>query len=421
MKKREIIDLKARHIFDSRGVPTIKCRAYLADGSMGEASVPSGASTGKYEAHELRDNEKGYGGKGVFNAIYNINNDILNLLKGQDASDISKIDMKMCELDNSKNKSNLGANAILAVSLACTRAVANSYSIPLYKYLGGINANILPVPFMNILNGGKHADNNLDIQEFMILPVGATSFAGAMRIASEVYASLKKILKEKSLQTAVGDEGGFAPDLSSDREALEYILKAIEKAGYKPGEDVCLALDVAASDWYEGGNYHLPKSGKKYTSEELEGHLLELCSLYPIVSVEDPLSEDDWQGFKRMTEKVGKIQIVGDDLFVTNPERLMKGINMGAANSVLIKPNQIGTLSQTLETIHLAKKHGYKAVISHRSGETEDTFIADLCVGVSSGAIKCGAPCRSERVCKYNRLLAIEDELGDRGRYGILK
>ena len=419
MYKRKIEDIKARHIFDSRGVPTIKCRVYLSDGTYGEASVPSGASTGKYEAHEFRDCEKGYGGKGVFRAIFNVNNDILNLLKGMDAECQDIIDRKMCELDDTDNKSKLGANAILAVSLANACAVAASYGLPLYRYLGGMSAKKLPIPLMNILNGGKHAGNNIDVQEFMIMPVGASSFADAMKMGTEVYNSLKKILSDKGLSTSVGDEGGFAPNLSTNEEALGYIVDAIEKAGYHAGEDICLALDVAASDWYEDGKYHLPKCGKTYTSQELEKYLMGLTRDYPIISLEDPLSEDDWEGYERLASSEKRLQIVGDDLFVTNPKRIREGIKRKCATAVLIKPNQVGTLTETLEAIYTTKNAGYGTIISHRSGETEDTFISDLAVGVCSGQIKCGAPARSERVCKYNKLLQIEDELGDFGCYGV--
>lgn len=419
MKKKEIIDIKARHIFDSRGIPTIKCRVYLSDGTYGEASVPSGASTGKYEAHEFRDNEKGYFGKGVFRAIFNVNNDILNLLKGRDAEDQYTVDKLMVELDGTDNKSKLGANAILAVSLANAVAVSSSYGIPLYKYIGGINANNLPIPMMNILNGGKHADNNIDVQEFMIMPTGASSFAEAMKMGMEIYHSLKNLLRENGLSTTVGDEGGFAPNLSSDSEALNYLVGAIEKAGYSPGKEVFLSLDVAASDWYSKEKYYLPKANREFSSVELEKYIEKLTHEYPIISVEDPLSEDDWKGFERMTKNNPNIQIVGDDLFVTNKHRILKGIESSCANTVLIKLNQVGTLTETLEAIKIAKKAGYRTVISHRSGETEDTFISDLAVGVCSGQIKCGAPARSERVCKYNRLLAIEDELGSMGSFGV--
>lgn len=417
MKKLEITDIKARHIFDSRGIPTIKCKVCLSDGSIGEASVPSGASTGKYEAHEFRDHEDAYGGKGVFKAIFNINNDILNVLKGKDPVDQYNIDKAMIDLDGTDNKSRLGANAILAVSLANAVAVSNSYGISLYKFIGGIRSNVLPVPMMNILNGGKHADNNLDIQEFMIMPTGASSFSHAMKMGTEIYVSLKDLLKTNGLSTTIGDEGGFAPCLSSDFEALKLIIKAIEKAGYIPGEEVSLALDVAASDWYTNGLYNLPKSKKTFSSMELEKYIWDLKKQFPIVSVEDPLSEDDWEGFTRFTNSASNLQIIGDDLFVTNKKRIKEGINKKCANSVLIKLNQVGTLSETLEAISTAKNAGYNVIISHRSGETEDTFISDLAVGVASGQIKCGAPARSERVCKYNRLLAIEDELGACGIY----
>lgn len=417
MIKREITNIQARQIFDSRGTPTIKCRVCLSDGSFSEASVPSGASTGKYEAHELRDDEKGYNGKGVLKAIYNINNDLANLLKGKNAEDICALDDMMKKLDSTSNLSRIGGNAILAVSLACVKAVTNSYSIPLYKFIGGINANKLPIPLMNILNGGQHAGNNLDIQEFMILPVGANSFAQAMKIGTEVYSALKKLLKENFQSTSVGDEGGFAPNLENDAKALDYIVDAISIAGYAPGKDVFLALDIASSDWYQEGKYHLSKSKRIFSSMELEEYLLTLCGNYPIISLEDPMAEDDFEGFINITKNAGRVNIVGDDLFVTNPERIKKGIEMKAANSVLIKPNQIGTFSDTLMAINIAKEANYQTIISHRSGETEDTFIADLAVGVNSGFIKCGAPARSERLCKYNRLLQIEDELGKLGRY----
>lgn len=417
--------IHARHIFDSRGVPTIACTVLLACGAEGSASVPSGASTGKYEAYELRDGTEAYGGKGVFRAIWNINNDIANLLHGDDASNQTAIDRKMCEADGSEQKKNFGANAILAVSLACARASSAAWGLPLYRYLGGSMTASLPYPMMNVLNGGKHADNNLDIQEFMIVPAGADSFAGAMRMASEIYGSLRHILKEDDLSTAVGDEGGFAPDLRSDEEALIYLTRAIEFAGYQPGKDAFIALDAAASGWKVGGGYRLPKRDIQMSREELSSYFLELCGKYCVISLEDPLDEDDFLGFSELTRAAGALQIVGDDLFVTNERRLSRGIREGAANAILIKPNQAGTLTETFDAIRTAKKNGYQTVISHRSGETEDPFIADLAVATGSTWIKAGAPARGERLAKYNRLLEIEDELrgggfeapfGDRSR-----
>lgn len=414
----KITNICARHIFDSRGVPTITCTVTLSDGSMGQASVPSGASTGKYEAHELRDNTAAYHGKGVFNAIYNINRDISKAICGMDGKNQFLIDRTMIELDGSKNKSNLGANAILAVSLAVSHACANSYNMPLFRYIGGTRANTLPLPMMNILNGGAHADNNLDIQEFMIIPRSANSMVEAMNHANEIYHTLKLILREEGLLTAVGDEGGFAPNLRDDREALDLIIEAIEKSGFHPGHDITLAIDVAASEWYHKGEYILPKRQKRMTSDQLIEYISTLTREYPIVSVEDPLADEDLAGFEKITRELSHIQIVGDDLFVTNPERIKEGIEKKCANAVLVKPNQIGTLTETLDAIALAQNNGYGAIISHRSGETTDTTIADLAVAVNAGQIKTGAPARGERTCKYNRLLEIEDMMDKWGRFG---
>lgn len=411
-----IEQVKGREIIDSRGNPTVEAEVLLADGTVGIGAAPSGASTGEFEALELRDGDKSrFGGKGVKKAVENINTVIDQLLMDMDASDIYAIDRAMIEADGTKDKSKLGANAMLAVSIACARAAATSLEIPLYRFLGGISANRLPVPMMNILNGGAHAANTVDVQEFMIMPAGAPSFKEGLRQCTEVFHKLQALLKADGLATSVGDEGGFAPDLKSDEEAIEYILKAVEEAGYKPGKDFVLALDAAASEWKgsKKGEYVLPKCGKKYTSAELVSHWEELCGKYPIISLEDGLDEEDWEGWKLLTEKLGgKVQLVGDDLFVTNTERLAKGISMGCGNSILIKLNQIGTVSETLEAIKMAHKAGYTAVTSHRSGETEDTTIADLAVALNTCQIKTGAPSRSERVAKYNRLLRIEEELG---------
>ena len=392
----------------------------LDDGSVGSASVPSGASTGIYEAVELRDGDERYNGNGVRKAVSNINNTIAKALKGMNASEIRKADCTMIKLDGTENKSNLGANAILSVSLATAKAYAKHYRLPLYKFIGGISANRLPVPMMNILNGGVHASNNVDIQEFMIMPAGACCFKEALRMGSEIYHALGSILKSKGLNTGVGDEGGFAPDLESDEQAVEVILTAIKTAGYNTN-DVKIALDAASSEWYtKNGTYHLPKRNIDMTSDELISYWKKLVSTYPIISVEDPLGEKDWNGWKNITSELGnKIQLVGDDLFVTNTKHIQKGINEGAGNSVLIKYNQIGTLSEALNAVQLAKENGYTAVISHRSGETEETAIADIAVGTNAGQIKTGAPCRSDRTAKYNRLLRIESDILN-SRYGLI-
>ena len=419
----EIVDVIGREILDSRGNPTVEAEVILADGTVGRGMAPSGASTGEFEALELRDGDKGrYLGKGVTKAVENINTVIADALVGEDASDIYAVDAIMLKADGTKDKSNLGANAILAVSIACARAAAQSLDIPLYRFLGGISGNRLPVPMMNILNGGAHADSSVDTQEFMVMPVGAPTFREALRWCAEVFHSLKKLLKDMNDVTAVGDEGGFAPNsLKGDAEAIELILKAIEKAGYKPGKDFMLAMDAAASEWKSPkgkGFYKLPKAGTEYTSEELIAHWEELVKKYPIISIEDGLDEEDWDGWKKMTKKLGgKVQLVGDDLFVTNTERLSKGIKLGAGNSILIKLNQIGSVSETLEAIKMAHKAGYTAVTSHRSGETEDTTIADLAVALNTCQIKTGAPSRTERVAKYNQLLRIEEELGCAAQY----
>lgn len=413
-----IIDVYAREIMDSRGNPTVEVDVLLEDGSFGRAAVPSGASTGAYEAVELRDGGDRYLGKGVQNAVDNVNEIIAAEIIGMDALDQVAIDQAMIELDGTDNKGKLGANAILGVSLAVAKAVADATGLPLYNYLGGVNAKVLPVPMMNILNGGEHADNNVDIQEFMIMPVGANSFAEALRMCAEIYHNLKAVLNAKGLNTGIGDEGGFAPDLASNEEAIAVIIEAIEKAGYKPGDDIVLALDVAATELYKDGKYHLEGEGKVLTAEEMVAYYEELINKYPIISIEDGLSEDDWEGWKMMTERIGdRVQLVGDDLFVTNTERLAKGIEKGVANSILIKVNQIGSLTETIDAIEMAKRAGYTAVVSHRSGETEDTTIADLVVAMNAGQIKTGAPARSERVAKYNQLLRIEEMLGEAAQY----
>ena len=412
-----IEDIVAREILDSRGRPTVEAEVYLVNGAVGIAQVPSGASTGTFEAHELRDGDASrYGGKGVLTAVQNIQEKIAPELLEVEALNQSWIDYRMIELDGSENKSNLGANAILAVSLATAKAAAESLGLPLYRYLGGPLANLLPVPLMNVINGGAHAANNVDFQEFMIVPVGASSFREALRWGAEVFATLSKVLDNKGLLTGVGDEGGFAPNLESNQVALELLVAAIEQAGYKPGEEVALALDVAASEFYKDGQYVY--DGAAHSPEEFVDYLASLVDQYPIVSIEDGLHEEDWDNWKLLTQKLGdRVQLVGDDLFVTNPTRLQRGIALGAANSILIKLNQIGTLTETLETIDMATRNGYRSVISHRSGETEDTTIADLAVATRAGQIKTGSLCRSERVAKYNRLLRIEDQLGDRAIY----
>ena len=414
-----ICDVKAREILDSRGNPTVEVDVLLADGSFGRAAVPSGASTGAHEAVELRDGKaKRFLGKGVCQAVKNVNQLIAPQLFEVDSLNQAGIDQLLIEMDGTPNKGKLGANALLGVSLAVARAAANYLGLPLYRYLGGVNARELPVPMMNILNGGEHADNNVDIQEFMILPLGADSFKKAYRWGAEIFHHLRAILRAKGYGTTVGDEGGFAPNLQSNEEALKIIVAAIEKAGYRPGEDVFLGLDVAATELYEAGVYHLKGEGISMTAEELIGYYEQLCGKYPIISIEDGLAEDDWEGWRKMTQVLGKkIQIVGDDLFVTNTKRVKQGISESVANSVLIKVNQIGTLTETLETIVLAKQAGYTAVVSHRSGETEDTTIADLVVAVNAGQIKSGAPSRTDRVVKYNQLLRIEEELGETALY----
>ncbi len=416
MSKLSIVDITGHEIIDSRGNPTVEAIVTLSDGSIGVGASPSGASTGIYEALELRDNDKNrYNGKGTQKAVENINTKISKILNGVDASDTYKIDSLMIDADGTSDKSKLGANAILAVSIACAKAAANSLQIPLYKFLGGANANVLPIPMMNILNGGAHASNTIDVQEFMIMPIGAPTFKEGLRWCVEVFHTLASLLKERGHATSVGDEGGFAPNLQSTSEALDFILVAIEKAGYNTDADFKIAIDAAASEWKDGdnkGSYRLPKSGEKFTSEQLVEYWQDLCDKYPICSLEDGLDEEDWDGWKLITEALGsKIQLVGDDLFVTNSTRLAKGIEMGSGNSILIKLNQIGSVSETLETIKLAHRNGFTTVISHRSGETEDTTIADLAVAINAGQIKTGAPSRSERVAKYNRLLRIENEL----------
>lgn len=406
-----------REILDSRGNPTVEAEVTLSDGTTGRGASPSGASTGEFEALELRDNDSArFGGKGVSKAVANINERISPALTGADASDIYEIDRIMIELDGTPDKSGLGANAILAVSIAAARAAAESLNLPLYRFLGGVNANTLPVPMMNILNGGAHAGNSVDTQEFMIMPVGAPSFKEGLRQASEVFHALQRLLKEEGLTTAVGDEGGFAPDLQSDEDTIEHILQAIRNAGYEPGKDFVLAIDAAASEWKSEkgkGFYHQPKSGKDFTSEELIAHWDSLISKYPIYSIEDGLDEEDWEGWQKMTAQLGnRVQLVGDDLFVTNTERLKKGIELGAGNAILIKLNQIGSVSETLNAIKMAQNAGMRAIVSHRSGETADTTIADLAVALNAGEIKSGAPSRSERTAKYNQLLRIEEVLG---------
>ncbi len=415
-----------REILDSRGNPTVEAEVYLSDGSVGRGMAPSGASTGEFEALELRDGDKGrYLGKGVQKAVEHINKTINEAICGMDASDIYAVDAAMIKADGTKDKSNLGANAILAVSIACCRAAAAALEVPLYRFLGGIGGNCLPVPMMNIVNGGCHAlSSGLDVQEFMIMPVGASSFKEGLRWCAEVFHALASILKESGLVTSVGDEGGFAPALASDEEAIETILEAVKKAGYEPGKDFRIAMDAASSEWKTGkkGEYKLPKAGTVYTSEQLIVHWKKLVEKYPIISIEDALDEEDWEGWQKLTKELGdKVQLVGDDLFVTNTERLEKGISMGCGNSILIKLNQIGSVSETLEAIKMAHKAGYTAIASHRSGETEDTTIADLAVAFDTCQIKTGAPSRSERVAKYNQLLRIEEQLGESAVYPGMK
>lgn len=421
----EIIDVIAREILDSRGNPTVEVEVLTEGGFIGRAAVPSGASTGAFEAIELRDGDKNrYMGKGVLKAVDNVNNIIAPEIIGMDATDQVAIDKLMIELDGTPNKSKLGANAILGVSLAVAKAAAAGSGLPLYKYIGGANAKVLPVPMMNILNGGKHADNTVDIQEFMIMPVGASSFREALRMCAEVFHTLKKVLGQKGYSTAVGDEGGFAPNLKTNEEAIEVILEAVEKAGYKAGDDIRLAIDTAATELYDekDGKYHFPGEGVVRTSEEMVAFYEHLVDKYPIISLEDGVAEEDWDGWKLLTDRLGKrIQLVGDDLFVTNTKRLAKGIELGVANSILIKVNQIGTLTETLDAIQMANRAGYTAVVSHRSGETEDTTIADIVVGVNAGQIKTGAPSRVDRVAKYNQLLRIEEMLDDTAQYLGLK
>ena len=414
-----IVEIYAREVLDSRGNPTVEVEVTTENGIVGTAIVPSGASTGVHEAVELRDGDKArYLGKGTLNAVNNVNEKIADELIGFDVFDQVGIDRALIQIDGTDNKSNLGANAILGVSMAVARAASIESDTPLYEYIGGVNAKTLPVPMMNILNGGEHADNNVDIQEFMVMPAGAVSFKEALRMGTEVFHNLKTVLKSRGYNTSVGDEGGFAPNLNSNEEALQTIMEAIEKAGYVPGKDIFLALDVASSEMYENGKYNFKGEGKVYTSEELVNYYSNLVNKYPIISIEDGLSEDDWDGWKLLTEKLGnEVQLVGDDLFVTNYSRLNLGINKGIANSILIKLNQIGTITETLDAIELAKTNGYTCVISHRSGETEDTTIADLAVAVNSGQIKTGSASRIDRICKYNQLLRIEDRLGENSKF----
>ena len=411
----EIVDVVARQILDSRCFPTVEVEVYLEDGTVGRAAVPSGASTGMYEAVELRDGDKSqYLGKGVLKAVQNVNDTIAEELIGCNVYDQPYIDKLLIELDGTPNKAKLGANAILGVSLAVANAAAKSLDLPLYQYVGGVNAKVLPVPMMNIINGGSHADNSVDLQEFMVMPVGAKTFSDALQMCAEVYHTLKKTLHDKGYSTAIGDEGGFAPNLKSNEEAIEVIIEAITKAGYKAGEDMFIAIDAASSEYYKDGKYVLEHEGKTLTAAEMVDFLENWVNKYPIISIEDGMAEEDWEGWKLLTERLGKkVQLVGDDLFVTNTERLERGIDMGVGNSILIKLNQIGTLTETLNAIEMANRAGYTAVISHRSGETEDTTIADLVVAVNAGQIKTGAPARSERVAKYNQLIRIEEELDD--------
>jgi enolase len=415
----QITRVHARQILDSRGQPTVEVEVDLSSGATGRAAVPSGASTGMHEAVELRDGEaSAYGGKGVLKAVANVEDELFGALVGLDADDQSTVDRTMTQLDGTPNKGRLGANAILGCSLAVAQAAAHDAGLPLYRYIGGARAHRMPVPLMNILNGGAHADNSVDFQEFMIAPVGARTFAQALRMGSEVYQSLKGVLRDRGLFTGVGDEGGFAPDLPSNRAALDVVMEAIAAAGYRPGEDIAIALDPATTELYRDGAYHLEGEGRVLSSDEMAAHWAELCEAFPIVSIEDGMAEDDWDGWKLLTDAVGQdVQLVGDDLFVTNTARLQMGIDRGVANAILIKVNQIGTLSETLAAIELAARHGYRSIISHRSGETEDTFIADLAVATGAGQIKTGAPSRSERTAKYNQLLRIEEQLGPAASY----
>jgi enolase len=415
-----------REVLDSRGNPTVEVEVYVASGAEGRALVPSGASTGRFEAVELRDGAARYGGKGVSQAVDNINGEIRDALIGFDATEQREIDTQMIDLDGSDNKGRLGANAILGVSLAVARAAAEELALPLYRYVGGTNAHVLPVPMLNVLNGGAHADNNVDFQEFMVMPVGAASFREALRWGVETYHALKAVLHERGLSTAIGDEGGFAPDLGSNEEAVQVLVEAIDRAGFQAGDDIALALDVASSEFFAGGRYSLAGEGRELSPSDLVGLLAELCARYPIVSVEDGCAEEDWDGWSELTKALGdRVQLVGDDLFVTNVERLQRGIGTGVANSILVKVNQIGSLTETLDTVELATRRGYTAVMSHRSGETEDTTIADLAVATNCGQIKSGAPARSDRVAKYNQLLRIEEDLGDaaafRGRAALAR
>jgi enolase len=408
-----IIDLIGREIIDSRGNPTVEVDVVLEDGSVGRASVPSGASTGAHEAHELRDNTERYGGKGVEKAVEAVNGEIFNTLEGMDAEEQLRIDAILCDIDGTANKSRLGANAILGVSLAVAKAAAAACRIPLYSYLGGVNAHVMPVPMMNILNGGEHADNPIDIQEFMIMPVAAQDMRDAVRIGSEIFHTLKKALGDAGHGTGVGDEGGFAPDLASTEAALDFIMKSIENAGFRPGEDIYLALDVASSELYKDGRYEFAGEGESFDAAEMVAYYSDLIKRYPIISIEDGMSEDDWDGWQALTREIGdKCQLVGDDLFVTNVERLADGINKDVANSILVKVNQIGTLSETMQAVSMAQRASYSTVISHRSGETEDATIADLAVAVNAGQIKTGSLARSDRLAKYNQLIRIEEELG---------
>ncbi|PXY04583.1 phosphopyruvate hydratase [Corynebacterium striatum] len=412
----DIIHVFAREILDSRGNPTVEAEVFLDDGAHGVAGVPSGASTGVHEAHELRDGGERYLGKGVLKAVENVNEEISDEIAGFEADDQRLIDQALIALDGTENKSRLGANAILGVSIAAAKAAAESAALPLYRYIGGPNAHVLPVPMMNIVNGGAHADSGVDVQEFMIAPIGAESFAEALRMGAEVYHSLKSVIKEKGLSTGLGDEGGFAPEAESTKAALDLIVEAIKKAGFEPGKDIALALDVASSEFFKDGKYHF--EGGEHTAEEMAKVYEELINEYPIVSIEDPLQEDDWEGYTKLTATIGdKVQIVGDDFFVTNPARLAEGIEKKAANALLVKVNQIGTLTETFDAVELAHRNGYRTMMSHRSGETEDTTIADLAVALNCGQIKTGAPARSERVAKYNQLLRIEQELGEGAVY----